>query len=186
MPNLRFLAFFFVFNLMCLEKANGMGFLDSIRVCTFSEIEGVVTLSGKTLEGAKVEAISDYRGARNSRIVNTDMDGRFRFESTYSWSLAGIMMDVNVFQSIVVTNGLDEVLVWKTVKENGRFLGELGSEVPTEMKKISVRCELSDSNTRKVVRSLNGFNSIRGVCRWDGDAVVDHENFPSEIVNVAV
>ncbi len=67
-----------------------MGFLDSIRVCTFSEIEGIVTLSGKPLEGAKVEAISDYRGARNSRIVNTDRDGRFRFESTYSWSLAGI------------------------------------------------------------------------------------------------
>ncbi len=92
-------------------------------------------------------------------------------------------MDVNVFQSIVITNGLDEVLAWKTVKENGSFLGELGSEIPEGRKKISVRCELGDSNTRKVVRSLNGFNSIRGVCRWDGDTVVDHENYPSELDN---
>lgn len=161
-----------------------MGSLNPFKVCAFSRFEGVISKDGKPVQGAVVEQIADYRGKIVKEKAVTDNNGLFSFESKYLWSLAPIMFDTFVFQEIYIYWNDEEYQAWKTVKQNGFVYGELDAlqEKDRVKDKIVVNCDLTGNDKeRKVIKTRTGFNSIWGLCSWDGAQVVDHERYPAEL-----
>ena len=132
-----------------------MGLFDFMKVCLFSEVNGVVTLEGKPVAGAMVIRTARFNSDIYSDSVITDGEGRYHFDAIYTKSLKKITsMAPLVPQELTITHAGSEYLGWVMNKTNYDMNGEIG-------RSMSLVCELTAGTTLK---KLPDGKSIDGIC----------------------
>ena len=145
-----------------------MGFLDFMRIYIFSEVDGVVTLEGKPVPGARVVRTADYKDVVHTDTVMTDEQGRFHFDDLYTYSVR--LSETAIWQKIIIHYQDKEFLAWELLKTHENHYGELNDpETPkAPIKKLDLRCELTvDQNSKQVIDFELGKKTIYGLARWD-------------------
>ena len=134
-----------------------MSFLDTGKVCTFSNISGVITKDGKPVKNALVKRTVVY-GSEYEDETYTDGSGRFAMPALFTRSISKYLpQEFIVNQKIAVFIDGKEYEIWEGVKrypqENAEARG-----VP-----IVVQCELENDKELYMVDGQAFFTS----CSWD-------------------
>ena len=134
-----------------------MGLFDFVKVCLFSQVNGLVTLNGKAVSGAEVVRTAEFRNKRYVDNAVTDNEGRYRFPESSGHSFSKIMyLEPRISQSILIRYKGTEYVAWESVKGNSAADGEISEP-------LSLACELTTKSTIK--RGRNG-NPVNGICSW--------------------
>ncbi|MCI0506530.1 MAG: carboxypeptidase-like regulatory domain-containing protein [Gammaproteobacteria bacterium] len=123
-----------------------MGLFDFMKVCLFSEVNGVVTLEGKPVAGAEIVRTAKFSDTEHTDKAVTDADGKFHFDAMYTYSINKALMIIEpVFhQKMMINYQAKEYRGWKTVKRSYDENTEVG-----EGKQIILTCELTDDDLKK-------------------------------------
>ena len=136
-----------------------MGLFDFVKICLFSEVNGIVTLNGKPVAGVEVIRTSQmgHDNIYTDKTV-TDEQGRYRFAARFTHSVYKIApVEPNVRQKIAFLYQGNEYLGWRMNKHNYDINTELG-------RPITLTCELtSEPQLRMGLR-----HGAHGICTWDG------------------
>ena len=134
-----------------------MGLFDFAKVCLFSRVNGIVTLSGKAAPGAEVIRTAEFRNKRYVDKAVTDNEGRYRFPESSEHSFSKILyLEPRISQSILIRYQGTEYVAWESVKGNYAVDGEISEP-------LSLACELTTKS--KIKRGRNG-NPVNGICSW--------------------
>lgn len=145
-----------------------MSFSDTGKMCTFSEISGVITKDGKPVKNAILTRTTDREKVKTDQAI-TDENGFFSMPALYERSIAKFLpQEFVVSQTISVKqdNG-DEVEIWSGIKRHK----EENSE--SRGKPLVVQCELNSEETTVLV----GSESFITRCSWD---VISDEPFSED------
>ena len=133
-----------------------MGMFDFVKVCLFSEVNGVVTLNGKPVAGVEVVRTAEL-GCNDKLFTDrtlTDDQGRYRFSARFTHSVCKIApVEPIVSQKIVFLHQGKEYLGWEMTKHNYEVDGEL-------RRPIQLSCDLNTKNDRKEF----GPQIVWGIC----------------------
>jgi hypothetical protein len=153
----------------------GMGLFDSLKVCLFSEVSGVVMMAGKPVAG--VEVIRTVEMNPSSEITQpnytektvTDALGHFHFEAKFSQSLKKILpVQPRMRQFILFRHNGNEYLGWKMYKFNYDEGGEINSlsarESRKDIKPLRLKCDLS---SEPKIKLTNSGDDASGLCEWE-------------------
>ena len=131
-----------------------MGLFDSLKVCLFSEINGVVMNDGKPVVGAEVTQTAKFSGKFYTYKTATDEHGRFHFEERRAYSLNKIApIEPYIDQKIKISHSGKEYLAWDIDKRNYDSNGELG-------RNLKLQCDLGRKESRKEF----GERILWGIC----------------------
>lgn len=132
-----------------------MGLFDSMKVCLFSEVNGVVTLEGKPVGGAELTRTALLGGKVYTDKAVSDDTGAFHFEALFTDSSMKITsMNPLVPQKINISHNKVTKKGWLFNKNNYDVNGEIG-------KKLDLLCELDGD---PVNRELPGGAIVHGIC----------------------
>lgn len=119
-----------------------MGMFDFTKVCLFSEVDGIVTISGQPIRGAEVIRTAQFRGETFRDETTTDEHGRYRFPAKFVRSLYKIApIEPYIEQKIVIVREGKEYVAWEGDKRNYDINGEI-------KKPISLTCDLAQKSER--------------------------------------
>ncbi len=148
--------------LTIISMGSAMGLFDFAKVCLFSEVNAIVTLDGKPVEGVEVVRTAEWANKGNkiySDKTSTDKEGRFHFDAMYSNSFSKLSLSTPVIaQKIYLIHGGKEYQGWKNGKLNYDENGELDNGQP-----IVLSCELLAEPTKKDTRTKG---PVVGICNW--------------------
>ena len=137
-----------------------MGLFDFVKICLFSEVNGVVTLNGKPVPD--VEVVRTMRMGHNNIYTDkttTDNQGHYRFAARFTHSIRKIApVEPLIFQRMVFVYQSKEYLGWETDKRNYQINGELDVA-------INLVCELTNESRVRVGPRHRG---IDGICTGNG------------------
>lgn len=153
--------------LVCATQVNAMGFLDFMKIYIFSEVDGVVLMEGKPVNGAKVVRTADFKDKIYTDTVVTDKSGRFHFNDISTFSMR--LSETSILQKMVIFYQENEYLAWELLKRNDNHYGELNDpEAPEKtIRKLNLTCELTENqNKKQVVNFKFGNKTVYGLCRW--------------------
>ena len=152
-----------------------MGFFDFLKIDVLTEVNGVVTLAGEPVSGAKI--VLNVRIVFNDEKFNitteTDTAGRFHFDLIKAKSINTFLPSAKmVNQKITISHQGKDYLAWDMVKNNYDYNGELNdlSEPAnkTQIIPLTLICELNnETNTRKA--GTHDHIALTGMCRWEGE-----------------
>ncbi len=151
-----------------LAQGNTMGFLDFARIYIFSEVDGVVSMKGKPVSGAKVVRTADYRDKHYTHAAVTDGEGRFHFDDIYVYSMR--LSETAILQKIMIHYQDREYLAWELMKRNDNRYGELNDPNTPDfsIKKLELRCELTENqDSEQTIGSELRRRIIYGLSRWN-------------------
>jgi len=132
-----------------------MGLFDFMKVCLFSEVNGVVTLQGKPVAGAKIVRTAKINDTPYTDSTVTDKSGKFYFEARFTSSINKIVpVEPRIPQKLVIEHDGQEHTAWEMSKRNYDLDGELG-------KPINISCEI----TNKEVKQEIGYRILWGKCK---------------------
>ena len=156
-----------------------MGLFDFVKICLFSEVNGIVTLNGKPVAGVEVIRTSQmgHDNIYTDKTV-TDEQGRYRFAARFTHSVRKIApVEPVITQKIAFFHQDREYLGWEAVKDGYELNTELGQP-------INLACELGQEPKIKVGEYLiNGEHSRRaiyGVCIAEGMSIKEPTTRKSE------
>ncbi len=160
----------FIITLFINTQVQAMGLFDFFTIYVFSDMQGIVTLKGEPVAGAKVTRIGDHE---NDKVYTdsaiTDAQGHFSFEPISTFSLRPMMLGTIIRQKITIEHEGQEYLAWETKKKNDHIYGELNSKDSNAPQKIDLLCELTSSQDDKKVLRIDFRNvAIKGLCQWKG------------------
>jgi len=145
--------------LILILGASVMGLFDFMKVCLFSEVNGVVLIEGKPVAGAEVVRTSKMNDSIYTDKTVTDKQGRYHFDARYARSVDKILpVQPMVEQNMTITYENKAHLGWETTKMNFKENGELN-------KIINVSCDLS---SQPEIRTGPRYNPIKGICTGEG------------------
>ena len=123
-----------------------MGLFDFMKVCLFSEVNGVVTLEGKPVKGAEISRTAEFNDKFYTDKTVTNADGHFHIDAmtTHSINKTLAIVEAVISQELKITYEGKEYIGWRTVKRSYEQNTELGDD-----KKIQLSCELTDESTKK-------------------------------------
>ena len=134
-----------------------MGMFNFLKVCLFSEVNGVVTLNGKPVVGAEVIRTAELNDKAYSDTTTTDGQGRYHFDARFTKSVNSILpVEPFIPQTLVIRANKQEFPGWKMNKRNYSVNGEIDQP-------LNLTCELSDQPELKEQRI--GPN-VFGLCKW--------------------
>ncbi len=120
-----------------------MGLFDSLKVCLFSEVNGVVMSEGKPVVGMEVVQTAKISDKLYTYKTLTDDHGRFHFEARLAYSINKIApVEPYIAQKIKMTHMGKEYLAWDIDKRNYDLNGELGRD-------LKLQCDLGQKESRK-------------------------------------
>ena len=135
-----------------------MGLFDFMKVCLFSEVNGVVTLEGKPVAGADLIRTAEINDKVHTDRAMTDENGRFHFSAMYTNSLNKILpVEPVIPQTITIQYQGNSYSGWRTTRR--------GYDENSEMKNnknIALTCELTDEDSMKE-KDLR--RPVAGVCK---------------------
>lgn len=146
-----------------------MGLFDSLKVCLFSEVNGVVTNKGKPVAGVEViQTAQINNGKLYTYTTMTDEQGRFHFDALFSHSINKVVpVQPRVPQNILFRYQGREYRGWKTSKHNYDEGGEINSltarETSKDLKPIVLKCDLSDESR---IKEQEFGSNIIGICEF--------------------
>jgi hypothetical protein len=136
-------------------EASSMGLFDFLKVCLFSEVNGVVTLEGKPVAGAELVRTAQLGDKIYTDKAVTDGAGVFHFEALIIRSSRKITsMGPLVPQEISISHNSISKQAWLSNKNNYDVLGETGSE-------LYLMCEL---DADPINRELPNGAIMHGIC----------------------
>lgn len=131
-----------------------MGLFDSLKVCLFSEVKGVVTSEGKPVAGVEVTQTAKISDKLYSYKTVTDVQGRFHFEERRAYSVNKFApVEPFIDQKIKMTYQGKEYLAWDIDKRNYDPNGELNRD-------LNLKCDLGQKESRKEF----GARILWGIC----------------------
>jgi len=135
-----------------------MGLFDFMKVCLFSEINGVVTLDGKPVAGAEIVRTAIFKDKPRIDKAITDEAGKFHFDAMYGHSLGKLinMFEMVIPQTMTIHYHNHEFLGWRTSKRDYHENAELDSD-----RDITLSCDLSNEPSLK---DQQYGRPVRGVC----------------------
>ncbi|MFC1750469.1 DUF6795 domain-containing protein [Pseudomonadota bacterium] len=119
-----------------------MSLFDFLKVCVFTDVEGVVTFEGHPVSGAKVVRTAEviFNGKKFSDETTTDIEGRFKFGAIYTHSINTFLpSEKMIHQDIFIHHENKKFHGWKSTKHNYNYNGELN-----RMDKISGELKITD------------------------------------------
>ncbi|WP_102794751.1 DUF6795 domain-containing protein [Bowmanella denitrificans] len=123
----------------------------------FTEVEGVVLLNGKPVEGAEVTSSYDWsvKDEKKSKTVITDSHGTFHFKEWKSQSVLSLVFPIQpvISQKITINYSGQEYTAWRNIKSTYGTGDEVGKSP------IRIECEL---NSEFKEQESNGFY---GICK---------------------
>ena len=148
-----------------------MGMFDFVKICLFSEVNGVVTLNGKPVSGVEVVRTAEM-GHDNVYIdrAGTDDQGHYHFDARFTHSVRKIApVEPVIFQKMVLFYQGKAYLGWQMTKRDYEINTELGQP-------INLTCGLDDEP--KWRRGGRARYLIQGICR--AAAMYEEEPIPTE------
>ena len=131
-----------------------MGLFDFMKVCLFSEVNGVVTLEGKPVAGAEIVRSAEINDKPYTDKTVTDENGRFHFDAMYTHSVNKILpMEPVIPQKILIKPQGHEYLAWEMTKHDYGINDEI--KMP-----IRLACELLNKESGKEY----GPTVVWGIC----------------------
>ncbi|MDH5778538.1 MAG: carboxypeptidase-like regulatory domain-containing protein, partial [Gammaproteobacteria bacterium] len=141
--------------LFSLTTEVSMGLFDFMRVCLFSEVNGVVTVQGKPVAGARIVRTAKLGDKPYTDTTTTDSRGMFNFKARFTNSVNKIApVEPRIPQKLVIEHAGKEHVGWEMSKHNYDTDGELG-------KPINISCELTNEETKQEI----GYKIIWGKCK---------------------
>jgi len=135
-----------------------MGLFDFMKVCLFSEVNGVVTLEGKPVAGAEIVRTAEINDKPYTDKTVTDENGRFHFDAMYTHSVNKILpMEPYMPQKILIKYKEEEYTAWRTSKRDYYENAEMEDD-----KNIALKCELTDEPT---INDQKLRSNIIGICK---------------------
>jgi hypothetical protein len=158
----RYQILLFVCLSMVTLEVWSMGLFDFLKVCLFSEVNGVVTLEGKPVAGAELVRTAMINDKEYTDKTVTDEGGKFHFDAMYTHSINKIVFIIEpvIPQTMTIFHNDKEYLGWRTSKRDYHMNAELDGE-----REIDLKCELT--NERSVKYQTLGSN-ISGICDLEG------------------
>ena len=167
-----------------------MAIFDFMKICVFTDVDGVVMLEGKPVSGTKLVRTAKvvFNNDEFKDEAITDSEGRFHFDAIYSRSMnAFLPSEKLVSQQITIHHNNKLFDAWRSVKHNYNYNGELNvfkdisgaldKNLKTDSNGLPVvpfflSCELTDDSSyaRAAGRNNEG-NVVVGLCRWPGEIV---------------
>jgi len=132
-----------------------MGMFDFMKVCLFSEVNGVVTREGKPLAGVKLVRSAEINDKTHTDSAVTDAQGRFHFDAKFTKSVNAILpVEPFIYQKIFIHHDGKEYRAWEVDKRNYDENGEIKQP-------LKLSCELTDSDEKKWF----GPRAVLGICK---------------------
>lgn len=152
-----------------------MAFFDSMKVNLFSEMQGVITLSGKPVTGARITrtAIPD-NDKKYSDSTISDSEGRFHFDKMETHMFMKVLPgQSSVAQKVIIEHEGKQYIAWEAAAAGDNDKGELNEmDVIGTDKEIAIdlKCDLMSEKTDKAGAYTT---VISGICSWDGQKRLD-------------
>lgn len=132
-----------------------MGMFDFLKVCLFSEVNGVVTQDGKPIAGAEIIRTAEFNNKAYIDSTMTDTHGRYYFNARFINSINKILpIEPRVPQKISIRYHNKEYLGWDMDKRDYEINGEID-------RKLDLVCELSKEPEMKKL-GISGY--VDGIC----------------------
>lgn len=120
-----------------------MRLFGSLKVCLFSEVNGVVMSEGKPVAGVEIIQTAKINTILYTYKTITDDFGRFHLEERRVYSVNKIApVEPYIAQKIKINYLGKEYLAWDIDKRNYDTNGELG-------RNLKLQCDLSQKESRK-------------------------------------
>jgi hypothetical protein len=128
-------------------------------VCVFSSMQGMVTLNGKPVAGAKLRRVVTWKDKKGeSDSTETDAEGRFEFPAMMRTLKQMLPAQFVAHQSIYVIYNDTEYHIWEMGKTSKQENSELGHVAD------NLTCELTDE-LEPYPEAPGGL--LLTVCKWD-------------------
>lgn len=142
-------------------EVGAMGLFDFMKVCLFSEVNGVVTLEGKPVVGAELIRTAKLNDKVYTDRAVTDTSGKFHFDAMYTHSVNKMIFIIEpvIPQTITIGHNDKQYPGWRTTKRDYYENAEL-----EEDRNIDLRCELINEPSvkdQKIRPPLYGVCSLR-------------------------
>lgn len=120
-----------------------MGMFDFLKVCLFSEVNGVVTLGGRPVAGAEVIRTAVLNNKVYRDTTTTDAGGHYHLEARFTRSVNSILpVEPFIYQKMFIRYQGKEHRAWEVDKRNYDVNGEI-------KKPLNLSCELTDPEEKK-------------------------------------
>jgi hypothetical protein len=151
--------------LVCLSIAtfevSAMGLFDFLKVCLFSEVNGVVTLEGRPVAGAELVRTAKIGEKTHVDRTTTDENGRFSFPEMYAHSLNKIApVEPFIAQKITILADSREFLAWSGNKRNYDLDGEI-------YRPLKFNCEITNKDELLEFDKSISISIYHGICRQE-------------------
>lgn len=128
-----------------------------LKSCVFSDIEAVITLNGKPVEGARIVRRWNWQSEKEDETM-TDADGRFQFPAVYERSLVRLIpAEFVVAQSLTIYYESKEFPFWINSKREIELDSELAG------RNLDFRCELTNDME---IHKIDVLSTLHTLCKW--------------------
>ena len=134
-----------------------MGMFDFLKVCLFSEVNGLVTQGGKPVSGVKIIRTAELNDKTYTDTTITDAQGRYHFDARFTRSVNSILpVEPFIPQIMTIRYNNKDYPGWKMNKRNYDVNGEIDQP-------LDLSCDLADE---PMVKEQRIGPNVFGLCKW--------------------